>query len=60
MKNPHRILLCWVCEEQRATNHMGGHPICEDCLDHFLPAPAPKQEYTTADVVHDLRFGGGL
>lgn len=50
-----RIILCWVCEEQRATNSMSGHPICDDCLDHFLPPEPKRQEYTTADVAHDLR-----
>jgi len=27
---------CWVCEEHPAITRHEGHPICGECLDHFL------------------------
>jgi hypothetical protein len=29
-------ILCWVCDEKFASTTHEGHPICDDCLDHFL------------------------
>jgi hypothetical protein len=29
-------LLCWVCDEKFAVTTHEHHPICDDCLDHFL------------------------
>jgi hypothetical protein len=48
---------CWVCEEAPAVTVFERRPICEDCFDHFIPTAFARQEYPTADVVRDLRFG---
>lgn len=31
-----RPLLCWVCDEMYACTVHEGHPICDDCMEHFL------------------------
>jgi hypothetical protein len=35
-------ILCWVCDEKFSTATHEGHPICNDCLDHFLHTSSEK------------------
>lgn len=48
-------LLCWVCDQKYSSTTHEGHPICDDCLDHFLH---PSIGQAAEDAKGGLDFSG--